>query len=204
MIISKTSSNINIIENIKKPSTVVGTMIMVSILITGNQTVTLKNDVVIEENIIKENGQADIYKSNTNNNCIFYNLPSYTNSNDSVEKVDNIVINEEKVYNLNKLDKIAELQDNWNNNDAAAFSENLIRKVKYLVSYLDIQPEIFPTACDTLQLEYDKIDGSHLEIEIGEYIDAEIFLVKSNGDEKFYTIKSDLETINKVVKEFYG
>ena len=200
MIISKTSSNI------KKTSAIAGTLFIVSIFTGGNQTeiVTLKNNMIAEENIIKQNGQSDIYKSDTNMNCIFFNLSTYDNSNYSVEKVDNIVGNDDKIYNLNKLDEIATLQDDWDNNGAKAFSEKLIDKAKNLIEYLAIQPEVFPTSCDTLQLEYDKMDGSHLEIEFGESQNAEMFLLSGDGKTKLETIPSDIETINKVVMDFYG
>lgn len=115
-----------------------------------------------------------------------------------------IEINEEKIFNLAKLESIASLQDNWNGNGAKSISRDLIARVKKWIPFLERQPEIFPTACDTLQLEYEKEDGGHLEIEVSENQQAEIFCVNSDGTEKERFVQADPETINKVVREFYG
>lgn len=115
-----------------------------------------------------------------------------------------MTVNEEKLGNLKKLKEIAMLQDNWNANGAEAFSVGLISKVRNIIVFLEIQPEVFPTACGSLQLEYDKQDGSHMEIELTESDNAEIFVVDSMGCESIRTIRASIEVINKVVSEFYG
>jgi hypothetical protein len=115
-----------------------------------------------------------------------------------------VVISEEKLENLKKLEVIAHLEDNWNANGAKAFADGLITKVRNLVMFLEIQPEVFPTACESLQLEYDKEDGSHLEIELNESENAEVFLVDDNGRESVKSISASIGAINKVVSEFYG
>lgn len=70
--------------------------------------------------------------------------------------------------------------------------------------FLEIQPEVFPTACESLQLEYDKADGSHMEIELNESEKAEVFLVDNNECESVRSISASIEAINKVVNDFYG
>ena len=106
--------------------------------------------------------------------------------------------------NMQKLDDISPLKENWNLTGARAFSDKLIEKVRTLIFYLDIQPEIFPTACDSLQLEYDKEDGSHMEIEINDTDNAEVFTLEKDGRESITNIKASSEMINKTVAEFYG
>ncbi len=113
-------------------------------------------------------------------------------------------IEEGKMYNLKKLEEIASFQDNWNGNGAKAFSNQLISEAKKLIISLEIHPEIFPTACETIQLEYDKEDGTHLEIEIKEDKSAEVFWVKQTGEEELKKIQANVEEIDKVVREFYG
>ena len=108
------------------------------------------------------------------------------------------------MYNLKKLEEIASFQDNWNGNGAKAFSNQLISEAKKLIISLEIHPEIFPTACETIQLEYDKEDGTHLEIEIKEDKSAEVFWVKQTGEEELKKIQANVEEIDKVVREFYG
>lgn len=115
-----------------------------------------------------------------------------------------MTVNEEKLGNLKKLKEIAMLQDNWNANGAEAFSVGLISKVRNIIVFLEIQPEVFPTACGSLQLEYDKQDGSHMEIELTESENAEVFVIDNEGCESIINIKANIEGINKVVSGFYG
>ena len=113
-------------------------------------------------------------------------------------------INEEKTENFKKLEAIALLPDDWNANGAKSFSENLITKMRSLLLLLEIQPEIFPTACASLQMEYDKVDGSHMEIELTEDESAEVFMVDHVGKESSKRVRAHAEDINRVVRDFYG
>lgn len=106
--------------------------------------------------------------------------------------------------NLEKLRVISELPDGWNGNGAPAFSKRLIQKIRTLIRQLDIQPEVFPTAMQTIQLEYDNSRRDHMEIEIGLSDEAEIFTVLYNGLEMIRTIRSDAANINEEVRSFYG
>lgn len=128
----------------------------------------------------------------------------YSSDKSIISGVEKVIVSGEKLENLKKLETIAMLQDNWNANGAKAFSASLISKVRNIILFLDIQPEVFPTACESLQLEYDKQDGSHMEIELTESESAEIFVVDSTGCESIRNIRSGIEVINKVVSDFYG
>lgn len=108
-----------------------------------------------------------------------------------------------KSDNLKKLGVIAGLKDDWNGNGALSFSNSLINKVQMLLNELKIQPEVFPTALNTIQLEFDNSRRDHMEIEIGESESAEIFIVMYNGEEYFETISVTPEQINKKVALFY-
>ena len=107
-------------------------------------------------------------------------------------------------HNLDKLETIGSMKANWNGNGAPAFSGKLIEKAKKLIKKLFIQPEVFPTALGTIQLEYDNARRDHMEIEIGLTKDAEVFTVLYNGEERLETIASDNDSINRLVGEFYG
>lgn len=107
-------------------------------------------------------------------------------------------------HNLDKLNVIRSLKDNWNGNGAPAFSRTLTDKAEQLINELDIQPEIFPTALNTIQLEYDNSRRDHMEIEIGEGDNAEIFIVNFNGSELIEEIPVTAFDINERVHEFYG
>ena len=109
-----------------------------------------------------------------------------------------------KTDNLNKLDTIKALKVGWNGNNAPAFPDSLICKVRNIVNNLVIQPEIFPTALCTIQLEYDNSRRDHMEIEIGESDTAEIFISKYNGQESFESIPAEAADINTRIGAFYG
>ncbi len=108
-----------------------------------------------------------------------------------------------KADNMDRLAVFRDFQDDWNGNGAIGFSPGLIEKVMRLVDSLEIQPEIFPSATGTIELEYTNSRRDFMGIEISEGNTAEIFLVLYNGQELFETIDSDNETINERVKKFY-
>ena len=108
-----------------------------------------------------------------------------------------------KEDNLKKLSIIAGLKDDWNGNGAKAFSKALIAKVRKLLSGIQIQPEIFPTALNTIQLEFDNSRRDHMEIEIGKNECAEVFVVMYNGEEYFESVKTTSGAINRRVAAFY-
>lgn len=109
-----------------------------------------------------------------------------------------------RVANQRKLVRIEKLEDGWNGNGAKAISKGVIKKVRNLLDRIYYQPEIFPTACDSIQLEYDMQDGGHLEIEITENEEAECYYVSANGEESTEFIPSDVISINHKVAEYYG
>ena len=106
--------------------------------------------------------------------------------------------------NMNKLEVIRRLKDGWNGNGAPAFSDATVDKVVKLVKGVSLQPEIFPTALNTIQLEYDNSRHDHMEIDIGESDAAQIYIKMCNGEERFEEIKVDAKAVGRRVKEFYG
>lgn len=55
------------------------------------------------------------------------------------------------------------MKENWNGNGAPGFSSSLMDRIEALINELNIQPEIFPTALSTIQLEYDNSRKDHME-----------------------------------------
>ena len=108
------------------------------------------------------------------------------------------------ISSLEKLNQILNLPDNWDGNNAKSFSTKLIEKAGYILIRLKVQPEVFPTACNTMQLEYEKDDGSYLEFEIAEDGNAKVFMIDSEGNEKHLFIEANSEEINNIVRSFYG
>lgn len=66
------------------------------------------------------------------------------------------------------LKDISVLQDNWNENGAKSFSRELVEKCYKILRQLTAEPFICPTACGSIQFEYEKENGEYLEFEIYE------------------------------------
>ena len=67
--------------------------------------------------------------------------------------------------NLEKIQDISKLKDDWNGNGASAVKDTLIQKMKYLVLRINVQPEIFPTPRGSIQFESEKETGEYIEFE---------------------------------------
>ena len=104
--------------------------------------------------------------------------------------------------NLRKLEQIASLTDNWDGNGAKAFDKQLIARAKDLISALDVQSEIFPLSYGSIQMEYTKEDGSYLEFEVNLNDTWDVFKVNGNGEESLFSIATDTEAVNKVIRDF--
>ena len=105
--------------------------------------------------------------------------------------------------NMEKITEISSFKKNWNGNLAKPFSKKVIRNVIDIIVALQYQPEIFPTAADSIQLEYEGSNHSYLGIEINESGVATVFRVNQDGREDRFDIYADSNEINKLVKEFY-
>lgn len=136
------------------------------------------------------------YISTRQNNSAFGEM----NNTDSA----NAAVPEDLKKSLTKISLIASLQDNWNGNGALAYSAALIEKIKSVVLALVRQPEIFPTAANSIQLEYDGDENSYLEIEIFESGPAEVFRINRDGSEECFKVNDDGESLNGLVTLFYG
>lgn len=103
--------------------------------------------------------------------------------------------------NLLQLDKIAALADNWNGNGAPAFSAKHIEMVRELLRNLQYQPYIFPTACQSIQIEYETTEEDYLEFEVFENGEVKQFSCSKDGEEqtKYITISE----VNREVCRFY-
>lgn len=70
--------------------------------------------------------------------------------------------------NVEKIISFKDLKYNWNDNNAEPFENIIIDRALFFITsdLLKYQPEIFPTARHSIQLEYEKANGDYLEIEI--------------------------------------
>lgn len=124
----------------------------------------------------------------------------YTNGNINLVW-DGISMTSELLTNYKRIDEISHLKENWNGNGAQAFSTELLEKVHNLVSSLNKQPFISPTARESIQLEYEKDNGDYLEFEVFENgIVTKFFYSEGKGT----TENIEPHMINKAVDDFYG
>lgn len=106
--------------------------------------------------------------------------------------------------NLKKLKAISKLNDNWNDNNAKKFSSKLISVSKKILRNIKRQPEIFPTANNSIQMEYELTDGSYLEFEI--FKDKIVCLEvpqRNYSKHKERTISNNLKVINNIINNFF-
>ena len=106
--------------------------------------------------------------------------------------------------NLSKLNEIESLKKNWNGNGAKAISKKLVNKTKSLIINLDKQPQIFPTANDSIQIEYDGEKNSYLELQISQKDVLSFYKIDKTGNESTGIIPASSFAINNLVEEFYG
>lgn len=183
-------------------SATIGGIFVISTLISGGNVSINAGNLTQPQKIIKSS-YVDIFQTYENQNG--YNgvviRPNYLYDNSF--NVESIVMSKDKINNLSRLEQFALLEDNWNGNNANAFSKELVEKARILITSLDIQPEIFPTACDSIQIEYEKEDGSYLEIDLNMSDTCEVYEIKDDGSDRTYSISSNIETVFKVVNGFY-
>lgn len=107
-------------------------------------------------------------------------------------------------YTNDAIKEIAQLPNNWNDNGALRFSSEVLREADDLFTLLvsaHITPEVFPTACGTIQFEFENHKGDYLEIEVGRG-PSHYYSVEADGKETsgvFVTFKSALNHL----REFY-
>ena len=105
--------------------------------------------------------------------------------------------------NLIKLDEIKNLKRNWNGNKARPITRNVINKTKSLIINLDRQPQLFPTANDSIQIEYDGDANSYLELQVTKRKLISYYKVDKAGNELSGTVPASSFSVNKLVEAFY-
>lgn len=98
---------------------------------------------------------------------------------------------------------ILQLKDNWNGNGAKSFNRNFILNCKNICLLLKKEPKVFPTACDSIQLEYEN-GKNYLGFEIFEDITT-VFKKGTDGKElTFKILDVNEEILNILISEFYN
>lgn len=105
--------------------------------------------------------------------------------------------------NLIRVESFKNLQENWDGAGASSISEHLINTVRGLVLALHVQPEIFPTADGSIQLEFDTKNGDYLEFEIFSDMTVCKLLRTSEGPSADMDVL-DIQKMNEAVDALYG
>lgn len=115
-------------------------------------------------------------------------------------KINNLELSQKSLNNnLIILHEIKNLKPNWNENGADAFSDNLIDKVKDIINKLKLQPQIFPTGRNSIQLEFEN-ENNYLEFEIFE--DRTIMYYENGNISE--EINVEIEKINELIDLYYA
>ena len=91
-----------------------------------------------------------------------------------------------------KILKFGELPENWNYHGAKKIPENIIYKAIDLIDMFVVPPMVFPTARETIQLEFSLENGTYFEIEIFENNYQVLVEISEEDEEYMFTKKEDL------------
>lgn len=105
--------------------------------------------------------------------------------------------------NFRKLDDLSTFGENWNGYGANAFSTGLINRIRALLIDLPVQPELFPTARESIQLEYD-VGENHIEIEVFDNNEVKVLSMIGVGKFTHESFSYDEKAIREVVDRFYA
>lgn len=70
------------------------------------------------------------------------------------------------IDSLKRLEDISALSDNWDGEGATSFSSSIIETVNEFIHSVSVQPDIFPTLRNSIQLEYENNKNEYLEFEL--------------------------------------
>ena len=102
---------------------------------------------------------------------------------------------------LTRLTQIAMLKNNWDGYGAEPLPRDTIFRAQRLIRSLHVQPEIFPTAADSLQIEYEKNNGDYLELQFTGQGFCKAFRCIS-GNEEYFSLPDNSDAVNTLVDEF--
>ena len=112
------------------------------------------------------------------------------------------VYSKELINNLNKLNEIQQLPRNWNGNGARRFPKKTIKKAKSLLIDLNLQPQVFPTANNSIQIEFDGENGAYLEFQITKSTQLSYYWVQKDGSETSGKVPCTPYSVNQLLESF--
>ncbi len=106
--------------------------------------------------------------------------------------------------NLDRLVEFSALKEDWDYNGAYPISFDLLKDVRSLLYQLHVQPRLVPTPCGGVQLEYKTPARDYLESELRPSEETVVLCILSGQAPQTRQISFTVESINKVVDEFYA
>jgi len=123
-----------------------------------------------------------------------------------VKSIDTYIENhflKKQTKNFIKLHSYESLEEGWDGYDAPPVPKSVIDRAINIVSHPELknQPEVFPTARESVQLEYHKPNENYLEIEVF----SDYFNIYEDfcGSEKEEELK-DINSVVRVINEFHS
>ncbi len=146
----------------------------------------------------------DIKKENENKIFSYHNNmeTNEENYNFHATSKNQEIFNMSLSRNIKKLEKIAKLEDNWNDNGAKRFPKEHLDTVTEILKKLPVQPSVFPTALESVQLEYEEKD-KYLEFNIYENNQLDIYY-ESSKDSYEKSVPLDSKIMIQEINKFYN
>lgn len=167
--------------------------------------------VCLKLNTISKNLSTNFVSSERiNDSCDTYNGFKATNMRGVTLpyyfRMEKISMDVDRQNNLNKINDIRHLKKDWNGYGAQEISFQVIKMSEEIIKSVCVQPVIFPTGRNSIQMQYELEDKSYLEFEVFEKkivcmkVPRRIYEEATFQELNF----SDMMRINQIVKEFYG
>ena len=114
------------------------------------------------------------------------------------------VFGDKKADNFDRLKEISGYAKDWNGYGADPIPSIVIDEARHIISSLNDQPDIFPTADRSLQLEYSLLDDSYLEIDIFEdkIVAMQVYGTDYDNAQFWDLSYGDVEQIQLIVSDF--
>lgn len=111
-------------------------------------------------------------------------------------------------YSYSIIEEIEKLEPNWNGYGAEPISPIVIEHARQIIKNLDadVQPEhIYPTGRNSIQFEWELVDGSYLEFEIfgNEIKVLEVPKRVYNKAKEYAVTLENCKVLNKIANDFY-
>lgn len=147
-------------------------------------------------------------KENINANYNFSTPPyiQYVNLGYEVGAKNLPIINLLKQENINKIQKMAEFEEDWNGTGGCIFSKTAISMFMEIIETVDKQPQIAPTGRNSILMQYELADKSILAFEVSEQRVEKVLVPQQDyslADIEVFT-ENLSQKINECVRSFYG